>query len=229
MSNEILWVLLAAVNFGAILLVYRFFGAPGLFAWMVLAAVTANVQVVKTVEIFGLTATLGNIVYASSFLATDILSENHGAATARKGIAIGFVGIVFFTVAMQLALLFEPAAEDFAHSGMAAIFSILPRITLASLVAYLASQLHDVWAFALWKRKFPSTRHLWLRNNMSTMVSQFLDSIVFTSIAFLGVFSARIFLEILLTTYVLKLVVAALDTPFLYIARRWSDKERIPS
>lgn len=228
MSNEVLWLIMAAVNFAAILTVYRFFGATGLFAWMVLAAVTANVQVVKTVEIFGLTATLGNIVYASSFLATDILSENHGAATARKGIGLGFAGIVFFTVAMQLALLFEPAAEDFAHSGMAAIFAILPRITLASLAAYLVSQFHDVWAYALWKRKFPSTRYLWLRNNLSTIVSQFIDSIVFTSIAFFGVFSARVFFEILLTTYLLKLVIALLDTPFLYVARRWSDKERIP-
>ena len=73
--NELLWLLMLVVNFGAILVVYRLFGKIGLFIWVPIAAITANIQVLKTVEIFGLTATLGNIVYATSFLVTDILSE----------------------------------------------------------------------------------------------------------------------------------------------------------
>ncbi|MCF8309137.1 MAG: queuosine precursor transporter, partial [Bacteroidales bacterium] len=88
----------------------------------------------------------------------------------------------------------------------------------ASLSAYLVSQRHDVWAYHYWRKKFTSSKSIWIRNNLSTMVSQFLDSLVFTSIAFIGVYPPEILLEILLTTYFLKWIVAAADTPFIYLA-----------
>lgn len=68
----------ASFNFGAIILAYRFWGKIGLFIWIPIASIVANIQVTKTIDLFGLTATLGNIVYAGSFLVTDILNENHG-------------------------------------------------------------------------------------------------------------------------------------------------------
>lgn len=218
LSNETLWLVLLAANFLSIILLYIFFGQTGLYVWVPIAAIIANIQVLKTIELFGITATLGNIVYAGSFLATDILSENYGKRDASKAVAFGFVGIVAVTLFMNLALVFEPAPSDFAHPAMSEIFSLLPRITVASLAAYVVSQLHDVWAYALWKKKYPARRHIWLRNNLSTMVSQLIDSVVFTLAAFWGVFSGTVLLEIVITTYVLKLVVAVADTPFVYIA-----------
>ncbi len=223
MTNELLWSVLLLVNFGAILVVYRLFGRVGLLAWMPLAAITANIQVLKTVELFGLTATLGNIVYAGSFLVTDILSENYGARSARRATYLGFAGLLVFTALMVLALWFEPAADDFAHDSLVTIFGVLPRITVASLIAYLTAQLHDVWAYGAWRRRFPGRRFIWLRNTASTTVSQLLDSVIFTLIAFLGVFQATVLLEIVITTYVLKLLVAVADTPFVYLARFWYD------
>jgi uncharacterized integral membrane protein (TIGR00697 family) len=98
------------------------------------------------------------------------------------------------------------------------VFSVMPRVVIASLVAYLVSQHHDIWAFAFWKQK-TSGRYLWLRNNASTFVSQLADSVVFTLIAFLGVFETGILIQIIATTYVLKLIVAVIDTPFLYLSR----------
>lgn len=221
MSNELLWLVVLLANFVLILVVYRGFGAIGLYAWTVLAVVIANTQVVKTVELFGLTATLGNIAYAGSFLVTDILSENYGPRAARRAVYFGFLAIIAFTVLMNLALLFSPSPEDFAHESMVTLFGFLPRIAAASLVAYAVSQLHDVWAYAFWRRVFPGDRTIWVRNNLSTLVSQLVDSLVFTLAAFAGVFPLSILLEILLTTYVLKVMVAAADTPLVYLAARW--------
>ena len=224
MTNESLWLVLLLLNFGAILAVYRVFGRAGLWAWMPLAAITANIQVLKTIELFGLTATLGNIVYAGSFLVTDILSENYGARSARRATYIGFAGLAAFTALMAVALWFDPAADDFAHEALGTIFTVLPRITIASLAAYLIAQLHDVWAYAAWRRRFPGKRFIWLRNTASTAVSQLLDSVIFTFVAFLGVFRGQILLEIVVTTYVLKLLVAVADTPLVYLARFWFDR-----
>ncbi len=221
MSSEVLWLILLAVNFAGIMLAFRFFGRTGLIAWMVISVIAANIQVTKTIELFGITATLGNIVYASSFLITDIFSENYGVKAARRVVVIGFAAIIGFTVVMQVALFFAPAESDFAHESLQTIFGILPRIAAASLLAYLISQLHDVWAYALWKRLVPAENKIWIRNNASTLISQLIDSIIFVVVAFLGVFPIGVLLEILLTTYVLKIIVAAADTPFVYLATRW--------
>lgn len=217
-----------AVNFGCILMAYRFFGKIGLYAWAPLAAVVANVQVLKLVELFGLTATLGNIVYASSFLVTDILSEIYGKKEAKKAVYLGLFALVVMTGLMNLALAFTPAADDFAQGSLATIFGFMPRIAGASLLAYFLSQTHDVWAFEFWRNRFPDIKFLWLRNNASTMVSQFIDSSLFTIIAFGGVYPTGALVEIFWTTYLLKWVVGAADTPFIYLARRWFDQKKIP-
>ncbi len=226
--NELFWALLLLINFGAILFIYRLFGKTGLYAWTPIAVIIANIQVLKTIELFGVVATLGNIVYATSFLATDILSENHGKKEARKAVAIGFFSLIVMTVLMNVALQFTPHSSDFAHESLSTLFSIMPRIALASLTAYLISQFHDIRAYHFWKQKFPATRYIWLRNNASTMISQLLDSLVFSFIAFWGLFPLDVFLEILITTYLLKWLVAALDTPLIYLAKRMHSQGQIP-
>jgi queuosine precursor transporter len=224
MTNEVLWGILLLANFTMILIAWFVWGREGLLVWIAIAGITANLQVSKTIVVFGLTATLGNIVYAGSFLATDILSERFGKSEARKGVWIGFFSILAFTGLMQLALLFHPAPSDGTQVHLIALYGLLPRIVLASLLAYLVSQRHDIWAFHFWKKRFPGP--LWVRNNMSTIVSQLIDSLIFTLVAFRGVFPPRILLEIVVTTYLLKLIVAVLDTPFLYIALRSSRGKR---
>jgi len=227
LPNEVLWFVLMIVNFVGILLFYRFFGKTGLYIWTAIAAIVANIQVVKTVELFGFVATLGNIVYGTTFLVTDILSENHGKKEARKAVVVGFISLITMTILMQLALMFKPDASDFSQEALTTIFSFMPRIVIASLTAYWLSQLHDIWAYHMWKNKFPQKKFLWMRNNFSTMISQLIDSIVFCFIAFWGVFELDIFWSILWTTYIFKWIVAAADTPFLYIAKSMHDKGKI--
>ncbi len=224
MNNELFWLIEILANFFLIILAYRLFGKWGLIMWIPVSTILANIQVVQTIELFGFSATLGNVVYATSFLITDILSENYGKKEAGKAVWIGFFSLISMTLLMNLALLYRPLdGDDFSgvtHQSLNTIFSLMPRIALASLIAYLISQRHDVWAFHFWKSRFPHHHHLWIRNNLSTMVSQLIDSAVFVTIAFLGVFETGILIEILLTTYLLKWLVAAADTPFVYWAKR---------
>lgn len=217
--NETLWIVFALLDMGVTVLMHRLFGAAGLHALIVLNLMVCNIQVLKTVTLFGMTTTLGNIVYAGVFLATDMLGEFHGKAEARKGVLLGFVTLLLGTVYMQAALWYAPSPTDFAQPHLEALFGFLPRLAGASLLAYLVSQHHDVWAYHFWMR-FTGGRHLWLRNNASTLVSQLLDSTVFCLVAFTGVYPFDVVLEILLTTYLFKAVVALLDTPFIYLARR---------
>ncbi len=219
MSNEVLWACFALGDLSMVVVLHRFFGKAGLYGLIVFNLLLCNIQVLKTVELFGLTTTLGNILYASVFLATDLLGEFYGKAEAKRGVLLGFVVLAMATVYMQLALAFVPTPDDFAQPHLEAIFGLLPRIALASMAAYLVSQMHDVWAFHFWKSRTGEAR-LWLRNNASTLVSQALDSAIFCLIAFWGVFPGPVLGEILLTTYLFKAVVAVLDTPFIYIAKR---------
>ena len=123
---------------------------------------------------------------------------------------------------MQITLHFIPHESDQLSEHISAIFSFLPRIAFASLVAYLISQSHDVWFFAKLKNRHKQN-YLWLRNNLSTITSQIVDNVIFTLIAFIGVFSWDIIGQIFLTSLILKVIVAACDTPFLYLARKIKD------
>ena len=226
--NELLWFAMLMVNFLSILLFYRVLGKTGLYVWIPLAVIVANIQVLKLVELFGISATLGNIVYATSFLVTDILSENYGKRSASKAVLIGFMSLIASTLLFQGALWFVPGADDWAQEHLSALFGFMPRIALASLTAFGISQIHDVWAYNFWKKKWPGTKMIWIRNNASTMVSQLLDSIVFTLIAFAGVFPVPVLMEILFSTYFIKWIVAAMDTPFIYWAAAMKRNGVIP-
>ncbi len=226
MSNELLWIIMLLFNFVAIILMYRFFGRTGLYIWIPIAAIVANVQVIKTVDLFGVAATLGNIVYATSFLVTDILSENYGKKSARNAVFFGFFSLIVVTLLMNLALMFAPNSFDSSQSHIAAIFGFFPALVVASLTAFGISQLHDIWSYNIWKKFRPDTRFIWLRNNISTLVSQLLDSLIFTLIATaFGVFPWEEFLVLFASTYVLKFVVALADTPFIYLAA-WMKKNQ---
>ena len=219
--NSLLWIGFIFLDLGLVTLIYRFFGKTGLYVVIVASVIVANIQVVKTVAIFGLVATLGNVLYGSIFFATDILSEIYGREVARRGVWLGFIGMALMTLWMQIGLQFIPHVSDFSQESFLTIFGLMPRIAAGSITAYLISQHHDIWAFLFWKRKTKG-RFLWLRNNASTMVSQIIDSVIFCGIALWGVFDTVTWSQILLSTYLLKLMVAAIDTPFLYLAKKLS-------
>lgn len=219
MYNEFLGFGFAIVNMLFVVFMYRMFGRTGLFVWVGFATALANIQVVKTIEILGLTATLGNAIYGSIFLVTDILNEKYGKKEARKAVWLGFTSLIMMTLIMQVVLKFQASEADFAQSSLETIFSLTPRIALGSLVAYIISQYADVIIFSAIKKVFSSDRTFWIRNNGSTMISQLLDTLIFTSIAFLGVFPMDVWFSIFISTYVLKFIVSIIGTPFGYWAK----------
>ena len=237
LPNEALWLCFLVLDLLLAMLALRLFGRYGLVAYIIAASIICNLQVIKIVELFGFTATLGNIVYGSIFFSTDILSEVYGKREAQRAVWLGFAALVLLAVYMQIALLFQASPYDESQPHLQAIFSFMPRVAAGSLLAYLVSQLHDIWAFHWWKR-LTGGRWLWLRNNASTLVSQALDSAIFCFIAFAplpvlgtvpGFESWRIVGEIAVTTYVFKFIVAAADTPFVYWGRLIARKFHPPA
>lgn len=173
---------------------------------------------------FGISVTLGNVVYSTVFLATDILSEIYGGQEARKAVKIGFFSMLIFTLLTQIDLLFIPNEQDIVNDSMHTIFSFMPRFCFASVVTYVASNTLDTYLYDIIKNKLPEDKFLWVRNNGSTMISQLIDSILFTLIAFVGIYSWKVIINLTIVTYLVKLVVAVLDTPFIYIAKRIETK-----
>ncbi|WP_226001119.1 queuosine precursor transporter [Paenibacillus sp. BJ-4] len=218
---NLLWgAVFVLVNFMFFLLCYRLFGKKGLYAWIGVATVLANIQVTKTIDLLGITTTLGNTMYVSMYMASDLLNEKYGPKEARKAVWFGFFTLIMTTITMQMVLLFQPTATDFAQAPMQQLFGLLPRLALASLTAYAVSQLLDVRLYAWIRKFFPKRHQLWIRGNGSTMISSFIDTLLFCSIAFYG-YAWGIWLELLFTTYILKFVLTAAGTPILYIARNF--------
>lgn len=230
LNNEILWFFMLVVNFSLIIFAYKKFGKIGLYIWIPVSTIIANIQVVLLVDIFGFGTTLGNILYAGGFLVTDILAENYGRKHAQKAVYIGFFSLIALTSIMQIAVSFTPTNVEEAillFDGVKRMFDFMPRIAIASLVAYLVSQSHDIWAYEFWKKKYTAPKYIWIRNNASTMVSQIIDNAIFTMIAFYGVYPKEVLIEIFLTTYLMKFLVAVCDTPFVYMAHYLKKKNMI--
>lgn len=228
MKNELLLMLSVFLIYGGVLFCYRLFGKHGLFAFSATATVLANIEVLILVDAFGMEQTLGNVMFASTYLITDILSENESKKDASKAVYIGIFTSIAMLVLTQLWMLFTPAASDFVMPSIKQIFSTTPRLMLASILGYAVSQRFDVWLYhAWWKltaRGGDSRRMLWLRNNGSTLVSQLINTILFTTVAFLGRYDAATFISIMVSSYVIYIFTSLLDTPIVYIARIMKEK-----
>lgn len=222
--NEILFLITIIANFTGVILSFRFFGKRGILGWVVMAAVVANIESVKCVDLFGLSTTLGTVIYSSSFLCTDILSEFYGQKEAKRAITQTFVFMLVSMLLFQLSLLFIPNAKDFANDSLHTVFYLVPRITIASITTYYISNRLDIYLYQWIKRK---SDHLWMRNNGATIISQTADTLLFTFGAFAGVYDFQTLIEIMLTTFVIKVFVAFCDTPFLYWARRMYNQKTV--
>lgn len=229
---EALWAFMLVVCFTAVGLAARLFGALGLTVYIVVAVIGANLQVLKVVDfsVYADPVPLGTILFASTYLCTDLLTELYGKAAARRAVLLGFAGFLLWTVIVILTLGFAPyvppGPDDFGAGVPAAmdlLFTPVPALFAAGMIAYLVSQYHDVWLYGMLQR-LTGGRHLWLRNNASTAISALIDNTIFSVLAWV-VFAPDpvgwepLIFTYILGTYLLRLLVAALDTPFLYLAR----------
>jgi uncharacterized integral membrane protein (TIGR00697 family) len=224
-NQELLWLATLFIDLACTVVLYRFFGKAGLRVAIATAIVLANLQGPKLTEIFGLQTSLGVIFYSSIFFATDVLSENYGRAEANKAVRMGFVVSVIVLLMMSIALLYQPTTRpetsDFStdiHNAFLTIVNFTPRFVFGSLLAYYVSQSFDVWAFHR-IRRITGEKWLWLRNNGSTLCSQLLDTAIYALVAWWGVVSLGDALMLGAAKYLFKVVIAAIDTVFIYWAR----------
>ena len=171
MANELIAVLFIIVNFGLVVLSYKLFGGKGLYAYITMSVIAANIQVAKTTTIFGIVTTLGNTMFSGIFLATDLLSEKCVKKAAMTAVFIGFFTQLSFLIVTQFSLRFKPDASDWAQPHMEGLFSLaLPVFTIAGLISFMVSQNIDVFVFHFIKKRFPEDKWLWLSNNGSRLI-----------------------------------------------------------
>lgn len=231
MTNELLLIGSLAFIFSAALAAYGFFGKTGLYCLSAIATILANIEVLILIDAFGMEQTLGNVLFAVTFLITDILSECEGKKAAGKAVWIGMFTSLFFLLLSQSWLLYLPNENDWAMGSISAIFSSTPRMLLASFLVYAVSQMFDVWLYHKWwefteKKTGDRRRFLWLRNNGSTLISQILNTLLFTLFAFWGTYDTPTLISIFLSSYVIYIFTSLLDTPAVYLARRIHDKKQ---
>jgi len=191
------------------------------------ALVAANLLGTKITTLFGISVSVGIFAYPITFLVTDIVEEVMGKKKTRNFIYAGFVALVLVLALTSLSVVLPAASRYDYNEQYKIVFGSSIRIIIASLVAFSVSQFHDLWAFNLLKKKTKG-RFLWLRNNLSTIVSQFIDTMLFMFIAFYHMtpkFTAGFVLSLAIPYWLLKIFMSIIDTPFVYVGRWWLRKE----
>ena len=221
MTNEILFFITAFLALGVVSIA-ALFGRMWLYVAAVTLILITNTVVGKLGMAFGFTTAVGVSTFAGIFLATDILSEFYGKNAAKRAVWLAFFANVVFMTFGFLTTMFEGGINPAMDGAIDVVFKFLPRVVAAGMVAFIISQHFDV-TFYHFLKKITKDKHLWLRNIVSTVTSQFLDSVIFIMIAF-GPSNPAAW-GIIFSIWLLKSCVAMFDTPFIYFVRyclnRW--------
>lgn len=217
--NELVIIGEVLVVFATLLLCKKFFGREGVIAWVGFATILANIITAKNANVFGLSTAIGTVMFASTFLATDILAECYSVADAKKAVKVGLFSNVVLIVSTQIALLYIPSEFDYAHDAMKTLFSLNLRISVASAVMYYIANMADIYVFGRIKKR-TNGKKLWLRNNVATIMCNCLENFGFIGLAFAGIYDFKTIMTIAISTSIIEAVVALCDTPFLYLSKR---------
>jgi uncharacterized integral membrane protein (TIGR00697 family) len=187
-------------------------------AVFIMSLLIANVVAGKVVDLFGFIVPAAVVAYGITFLCTDVINEIWGKEEAQKTVKLGLKIQLASTALILLAIWSPPAvfAIDF-NAAFKTVLGQNVRVVFASLTAYTISQTHDVISFNFWRNKTKG-KHKWLRNNASTLVSQIIDTAIFITIAFWGMVPNLLWM--IISQYVVKAIIALLDTPFFYLLTR---------
>ena len=212
----LIWILL---TLGVVLLasyLSKKYGEKLLVGFYSVLVVISAVTATKLITLLTFTVPAGVVVYAASFLITDLISEVYGKKSAITTVWMGFLAMIVYYLYALVTVHWSPAPYWENQDAYETIMNQSIRITLAGIVAFLVSQINDVAVFHYLKKKTHGKK-LALRNIISTAVSQGIDTILFISIAFYGVFDI---VPLIIGQYVIKLIIAFVDTPFVYLGRK---------
>lgn len=241
-TNELLFIVQILVSFLGVILMFRFFGRVGLYAWIAFISVYANIEVGSFCQMFGLWVSLGNISIVSVNLCQDILSENYNKELAKKSVSIGLLATVSIVIISWISMCFNCPVGSAGgnHDAFCQVFNSLGIIVASSMISYFCSNRLNVFLYSFIKKY---TKRIWIRAQFSTWISQLFDSFFFTGLCILSVviynitnidfFNSqfptgwRIYLELSLTTYIIKLIVSVFEIPFMYWAKRLITRNKV--
>jgi uncharacterized integral membrane protein (TIGR00697 family) len=206
------------VTFSLVVLIEKLFKKEGLYVWLSIATILANLTVCKMIGVFNYTTSLGNVLFASTFLATDIMSEKYSKKDAKKGVYLSVFSGITFIIITQLTLLFIPSSDDIVNEAMKKLFSISIRTISASMIMFFISNMLDIHLYNKLKEKYP--KKMWFRNNISTILCNCIENYFFNTLAFIGIFPMSVIISIATTTTIIEIVIAVCDTPFLYLSKK---------
>lgn len=176
--------------------------------------VAANAAGGKLIQVGPLAASATVFAYALTFLITDATAELYGKKIARLLVWTGFGAVLLAVAFFRIAMIAPPASFYENQEAFEAVFSTTSRLLAGGFIGYLVSQFLDVQLYHALGR-LTKGKHMWLRNNGSTVVSQFVDTTLFITIAFVGVVESL--WSLILGQYLIKIIIALLDTPILYL------------
>lgn len=187
---------------------------------------SANLLGSKVTTIFGVSMSVGVFALPFTFLVTDAVAEVLGKKKAHQIVLTAIVAQILVLGLTLLSIAVVPADRFTLNEEYRLVFGNSARVMIASIIAFFVSQTHDIWAFQFWKEKTEG-RMLWLRNNASTFVSQGIDTTLFMFIAFYGVndrFTVGFIVNLIASYWAIKIIFAAIDTPFVYALVSWLRK-----
>ena len=226
-NPEWLWIMTVFYDLLIVVGLFYFFGKNGLYVAVILGIVLGNLQggKVSDLEVFGYTFTvsMGAIMYSGIYFATDLMNEKYGRSFANEAVILGALANVVVMATLVLSTYYLPSeiakSSDAVHEAISTLAFYSPMFVIGSLTAYLISQTFDVWLFHKLK-VVTKGKYLWLRNNVSTLSSQALDTFIYTFVWVLaGDLTFFVALSIAMTKYIFKIFIALLDTIFIYIVK----------
>ena len=217
MIEIIVWMILTLAIGSISALISKKYGVEYIIGMFACFSVIANVIASKIVVFGPFTVPAAVLVYSTTFLLTDFLSELYSEKEDIKAVYIGFISNIVLVISIWVAVKWQEAPFWLGQPAFESIFGLVPRIVLGSMLAYIVSQSLDVKIFMFLKNKYP--KHLWLRNNAGTMVSQFVDTLIFITVAFYGTVPIEVLSSLIIGQYVVKWIIAVFDTPFLYFVK----------
>lgn len=239
LPTEVVSILSILICYVYLAVMVRLWQAAGAFVYTAVAVIACNLQILKAAYFTGYDepVALGTLIYSSTFLASDFLTERYGISEAKKSIGLSFAASLLLLIIMLLTLGHKPLGVsvdseywhfDQGHNALAIIFNPNAAILIASLTAYIVSQLTDILVYSKLKR-ITNNNHLWLRAFTSISLASLIDAIIFNFFAW-KLFSPNpvswhsLFFTYIIGAYILQVLVALLNIPALYVLLRFARR-----
>jgi queuosine precursor transporter len=224
MNNELLFCIHTIIIALSTLFALKL-GKEALVTFICAYCLFANVFVLKQITLFGFQATASDAFTIGATLGLNLLQEYFGRSIAYKTIGINFFLLLFYTIISQIHLFYAPALTDYMQPFYVGIFQVMPRIAIASFTVYLITQTIDYYLYA-WLKSWWHARALVVRNYISIIISQFIDTVLFTIFGLYGIIDNIV--HVIFISYAIKLAAILIAIPFVGISQYvMNDKNNV--